>query len=63
MSALIGTGQLAQLSAHFNRALDNGLSRTEASELLTHLLFYAGWPNVFTAVPIVRDVFEKRSAG
>ena len=62
ISALIGTGQLAQLPAHLNRAMDNGVTQTEASEVLTHLLFYAGWPNVFTAVPIAKDVFEKRSA-
>ena len=61
ISALIGTGQLAQLPAHLNRAMDNGLTKVEASEVLTHLLFYAGWPNVFTAVPIAKDVFEKRS--
>lgn len=62
ISALIGTGQFAQLSAHLNRAMDNGLTQTEASEVLTHLLFYAGWPNVFTAVPIAKDVFDKRRA-
>ena len=62
ISALIGTGQLAQLPAHLNRAMDNGLTQSEAGEVLTHLLFYAGWPNVFTAVPIAKDVFEKRSA-
>jgi 4-carboxymuconolactone decarboxylase len=26
----------------------------------THLAFYAGWPNAFSAVPIVKDVFDKR---
>ena len=62
VSALIASGQVAQLSAHLNRAMDNGLTRAEASEVLTHLLFYAGWPNVFSAVPIARDVFEKRPA-
>jgi 4-carboxymuconolactone decarboxylase len=40
--------------------MDNGLTRAEASEMLTHLLFYAGWPNVFSAVPVAKDVFEKR---
>jgi 4-carboxymuconolactone decarboxylase len=60
VSALIAAGQVAQLSAHLNRAMDNGLTKTDASEALTHLLFYAGWPNVFSAIPIVKDVFEKR---
>ena len=60
ISALIASGQVAQLSAHLNRAMDNGLTKTEASEALTHLLFYAGWPNVFSAIPVAKDVFEKR---
>jgi 4-carboxymuconolactone decarboxylase len=40
--------------------MDNGLATAEASEVLTHLAFYAGWPNVFSAVPVAREVFEKR---
>jgi 4-carboxymuconolactone decarboxylase len=60
--ALVATGQVAQLSAHLNRAMDNGLTKSEASEALTHLLFYAGWPNVFSAIPVAKDVFEKRSS-
>jgi 4-carboxymuconolactone decarboxylase len=62
ISALIGTGQFAQLAGHLSRGMDNGLRRAELSEALTHLLFYAGWPNVFTAVPIAKDVFDKRHA-
>jgi 4-carboxymuconolactone decarboxylase len=60
VSALVASGQVAQLSAHLNRAMDNGLTKSEASEALTHLLFYAGWPNVFSAIPVAKDVFEKR---
>ena len=46
---------------NLNRAMDNGLTRRQASEVLTHLAFYAGWPNVFSALPVVKDVFEKSS--
>ena len=60
ISALIASGQVAQLSAHLNRAMDNDLTKSEASEALTHLLFYAGWPNVFSAIPVAKDVLEKR---
>jgi 4-carboxymuconolactone decarboxylase len=31
--------------------MDNGLTKVQASKALTHLLFYAGWPNVFSAIP------------
>jgi 4-carboxymuconolactone decarboxylase len=60
VSALIASGQVAQVPYHLNRAMDNGLTRTQASEVLTHLAFYAGWPNVFSALPVAKDVFEKR---
>jgi 4-carboxymuconolactone decarboxylase len=60
VAALIASGQVAQISYHLNRAMDNGLTQSEASELFTHLLFYAGWPNVFSAMPAAKEVFEKR---
>src|SRR5437870_6951787 len=44
-SALSASGQVAQLSAHLSRAMDNGLTKSEASEALTHLPFYAGCPH------------------
>jgi 4-carboxymuconolactone decarboxylase len=40
--------------------MDNGLTRAQASELITHIAFYAGWPNAFSAVPVVKSVFESR---
>jgi 4-carboxymuconolactone decarboxylase len=61
VSALIASGQVAQVPYHLNRAMDNGLTRAQASEMLTHLAFYAGWPNVFSALPVAKEVFEKRA--
>jgi len=60
VSALISSGQVAQASFHLNRAMDNGLTQAQASEVLTHLAFYAGWPNVFSALPVAKEVFERR---
>ena len=60
VSALVAAGQAAQITFHLNKALDNGLTKTEASEALTQLAFYAGWPNVFSALPVVKSVLEKR---
>jgi len=40
--------------------MDNGLTNSEASEIVTHIAFYAGWPNAFSAQPVVKEVFEKR---
>jgi 4-carboxymuconolactone decarboxylase len=61
VSALIASGQVAQVGYHLNRAMDNGLTQKQASEVLTHLAFYAGWPNVFFALPVVKEVFEKHA--
>ena len=60
VSALIATGQVAQGPYHLNRAMDNGLTQAQAAEVMTHLAFYVGWPNVFSALPVAKDVFEKR---
>lgn len=61
VSALIASGQVAKVAYHLNRAMDNGLTQRQASEVLTHLAFYAGWPNVFSALPVAKEVFEKRA--
>lgn len=60
VSALIASGQVAQVAYHLNRAMDNGLTQSQASEVLTQLAFYAGWPNVFSALPVAKAVFEQR---
>ena len=60
-SALIASGQVAQSPYHLNRAMDNGLTQPQAAEVITHLAFYSGWPSVFSALPVAKDVFEKRT--
>ncbi len=60
VSALTANGQVAQLPTHLNKAMDSGLTQGEAAEALAHLAFYAGWPNVFSAMPVAKEVFEKR---
>lgn len=60
VTSLISNGQAAQIGFHLNKAMDNGLKAEEASEMLTQLAFYAGWPNIFSAVPVVKDVIAKR---
>ena len=61
VSALVATGQAAQITYHLNRAMDNGLTQEQASEALSQLAFYAGWPKVFSALPVVKDVFASRA--
>jgi len=37
--------------------MENGVTRDEIAEVITHLAFYAGWPPASTAVSIARKVF------
>jgi 4-carboxymuconolactone decarboxylase len=60
VSALIASGQVAQIPYHLNRAMDNGLTQAEAAEVITHLAFYVGWPNAFSALPVAKEVFDRR---
>jgi 4-carboxymuconolactone decarboxylase len=61
VSALVATGQVAQIPYHLNRAMDNGLTQQQAAEALAQLAFYVGWPRVFSAMPAAKEVFEKRT--
>src|SRR2546425_6947202 len=40
VSALIASGQVALITYHLNRAMDNGLTQEQAGEGVTHLAFY-----------------------
>ncbi len=63
VATLIALYRTNELPHHLQRALDNGLSRDELIEAITHLAFYAGWPAANTAVMIARRVFEEREPG
>lgn len=60
VAALVAAGQVAQIPYHLNRAMDSGLTRDEASEVLTHMAFYSGWPTIFSALSVFKDVFAGR---
>jgi 4-carboxymuconolactone decarboxylase len=43
---------------HLIRAKENGISKDEIVEVLTHLAFYAGWPKAWAAFGIAKEVFD-----
>ena len=49
-----------QLRGHIGRALDNGVTREEIGEIITHIAFYAGWPNAVNAARVASEVFDER---
>lgn len=59
VSALIAMNRPDQLRSHLVRARQNGVTEEEPVEAITHLAFYAGWPNAVTAVSAARDAFKK----
>ena len=59
VATLIALGRERQLVGHLQRALDNGVTKNEISEIITHLAFYAGWPAAMTAALIAEEVFER----
>jgi len=60
VATLISSGQFAQIGFHLGKAMDNGLTKDEAAELISHLAYYAGWPSAFSTVPVAKSVFDAR---
>ena len=50
-----------QLRGHLMRALDNGVTKEEIIELITHLAFYVGWPRAGSAALVAKQVFAERN--
>jgi len=62
ITSLISLYRINELPFHLGRALENGVSKDEIIEIITHLAFYAGWPPAMTAVQIARKVFAQEAA-
>jgi 4-carboxymuconolactone decarboxylase len=58
VAALIAGYRTNEAPFHMKRALENGVTRAELIETITHLAFYAGWPAAMTALSIARTVFD-----
>ena len=59
IASLISLYRHNELPFHLKRAIENGVTRDEIVETITHLAFYGGWPVASTALPIARKVFEE----
>jgi 4-carboxymuconolactone decarboxylase len=59
-AALVATGKTEQMGFHFPRALENGVTREELIELITHLAFYVGWPSAMSAISRARELLPPR---
>ena len=59
VATLVALYRTNELPGHLKRALDNGVTKDELVELITHLAFYSGWPTANSAVAVARKVFAE----
>jgi len=59
ITSLISLYRVNELPFHLKKALENGVTREEIGEIITHLAFYAGWPVASTAVAIADRVYKE----
>ena len=48
----------SSLKFHLESAKKNGITRTEAAEIITHIAFYAGWPKAWAAFRLAKEVWN-----
>ncbi len=65
VAALVAGGNVDQLRFHLPFARDNGVTRDELVEAITHLAFYCGWPKAMSAMTVAKEVFggDEAAAG
>lgn len=62
VTALVALNRTEQLRFHLERALENGVTKDEMVEAITHLAFYSGWPNSMSAILMAKELFSRRDA-
>ena len=60
VAAMIAMKGMDEMRSHMNRALDNGVTREELSEICTHLAFYCGWPAGVNGARVAQEIFDER---
>lgn len=62
LTSLISQGITdSSLIFHLQSAKNNGISRTEIAEIITHIGFYAGWPKAWAAFRLAKDVWAEET--
>lgn len=59
ISALISGGNFEQLPAHLKIGKQNGITKEEIAEVITHLSFYVGWPKAWSAFNIAKEIYQE----
>jgi len=60
--ALLSQGLVdSSFQYHLTSAKQNGITKTEIAEILTHAAFYAGWPKAWAAFRMAKEVWSEES--
>lgn len=60
ITTLVAKGLIdGSFAYHLQTAKKNGVTKNEIAEILTHVAFYAGWPNVWAAFRVAKDVYAE----
>ena len=62
VTALVAMNRVEQLPFHLGRALENGVTKDELVELITHMAFYSGWPTAMSAINLAKEVFTAKAS-
>ena len=59
IAGLMGKGILdSSLKYHIINAKNNGITKEEIAEIITHLAFYCGWPNAWAVFNMAKEVYS-----
>ena len=62
VTTLVALYRADQLAFHLPKALENGVTKDELVEAITHIAFYAGWPNAMSAITQLKNIVEGADA-
>jgi|SRR6516225_8768444 4-carboxymuconolactone decarboxylase len=60
VAALVALNRTEQLRFHLVRALENGVTKDEVVEAITHLAFYSGWPTAMSAIQLAKELYQEK---
>lgn len=59
VTALLASGILdSSLQFHLQTAKNNGITKEEIAEILTHIAFYVGWPKAWAAFRLAKEIWK-----
>lgn len=59
VTALMSSGRLEDsLKFHLENAKNNGVTKEEIAEIVTHVAFYVGWPKAWAVFNMAKEIWQ-----